>query len=246
MLLWYSQEARAYALLGALCAISLLYCVRALRSGGRSDARHRPLGGRFGAGAGDALLRRFPARGRDQPGCCGAGAGGDLPGPRHSRTGGAPLALLAYHQMSYAHANGSATSPSATGSGKPRRPSSRRDRRHHRLAPTGRCCRRAAGARSRRPRGAGRLARHRERAPCRGTPAGGLAAAAIGIPLALAIAAPAARTTCSPATAAGALVPLLLAVAIGLTADRPSPRGGTRRRPARLLVPGSASGRASP
>jgi hypothetical protein len=37
MLLWYSQEARAYALLVLLCAVSLLYCVRALRSGGRRD-----------------------------------------------------------------------------------------------------------------------------------------------------------------------------------------------------------------
>ncbi len=37
MLLWYSQEARAYALLALLCAISLLYCVRALRRGARRD-----------------------------------------------------------------------------------------------------------------------------------------------------------------------------------------------------------------
>jgi mannosyltransferase len=37
MLLWYSQEARAYALLALLCAISLLYCVRAQRSGRRRD-----------------------------------------------------------------------------------------------------------------------------------------------------------------------------------------------------------------
>src|SRR3954449_9425864 len=33
MLIWYSQEARAYALLAFFCALSLLYCVRALRSG---------------------------------------------------------------------------------------------------------------------------------------------------------------------------------------------------------------------
>ena len=32
MLLWYSQEARAYALLGFFCALSLLYCVRALQT----------------------------------------------------------------------------------------------------------------------------------------------------------------------------------------------------------------------
>lgn len=37
MLLWYSQEARAYALFALLCAISLLYCVRALRGGRRRD-----------------------------------------------------------------------------------------------------------------------------------------------------------------------------------------------------------------
>jgi uncharacterized membrane protein len=37
MLLWYSQEARAYSLLALLCAISLLYCVRALRHGRRRD-----------------------------------------------------------------------------------------------------------------------------------------------------------------------------------------------------------------
>jgi mannosyltransferase len=37
MLLWYSQEARAYALLVLLCALSLLYCVRALRAGRPRD-----------------------------------------------------------------------------------------------------------------------------------------------------------------------------------------------------------------
>jgi len=37
MLLWYSQEARAYSLLVALCAVSLLYCVRALQGGERRD-----------------------------------------------------------------------------------------------------------------------------------------------------------------------------------------------------------------
>jgi mannosyltransferase len=37
MLLWYSQEARAYALLVLLCSISLLYCVRARRHGGRRN-----------------------------------------------------------------------------------------------------------------------------------------------------------------------------------------------------------------
>jgi uncharacterized membrane protein len=37
MLLWYSQEARAYALLVLLCAVSLLYCVRAMQRGERRD-----------------------------------------------------------------------------------------------------------------------------------------------------------------------------------------------------------------
>ncbi|MGE5408368.1 MAG: glycosyltransferase family 39 protein [Syntrophothermus sp.] len=37
MLLWYSQEARAYALLTLLCALSLLFCFRALRHGRRAD-----------------------------------------------------------------------------------------------------------------------------------------------------------------------------------------------------------------
>jgi mannosyltransferase len=39
MLVWYSQEARAYALLGFFCALSLLYCVRALRDGERRDEK---------------------------------------------------------------------------------------------------------------------------------------------------------------------------------------------------------------
>lgn len=38
MLLWYSQEARAYALVVLLGAVSLLYCARLLRGGRRADA----------------------------------------------------------------------------------------------------------------------------------------------------------------------------------------------------------------
>src|SRR6201986_3366219 len=37
MLLWYSQEARAYALMALFCAFSLYYCVRALRGSERRD-----------------------------------------------------------------------------------------------------------------------------------------------------------------------------------------------------------------
>lgn len=41
MLLWYSQEARAYALMAFFCALSLLYCVRALRGGERDGKRDK-------------------------------------------------------------------------------------------------------------------------------------------------------------------------------------------------------------
>jgi uncharacterized membrane protein len=37
MLLWYSQEARSYSLFALLCAVSLFFCVRALRRGRRRD-----------------------------------------------------------------------------------------------------------------------------------------------------------------------------------------------------------------
>jgi uncharacterized membrane protein len=44
MLIWYSQEARAYAMLAFFCALSLLYCVRALRVGeGAGDRAKRDL-----------------------------------------------------------------------------------------------------------------------------------------------------------------------------------------------------------
>jgi uncharacterized membrane protein len=42
MLIWYSQEARAYALLVFFCALALLYCVRALRVGEGADPPARP------------------------------------------------------------------------------------------------------------------------------------------------------------------------------------------------------------
>src|SRR4051812_5145859 len=51
MLIWYSQEARAYALLAFFCALSLLYCVRALRDGDeeKRDKRNFVLWGVFSA-----------------------------------------------------------------------------------------------------------------------------------------------------------------------------------------------------
>jgi mannosyltransferase len=101
MLLWYSQEARAYSLLALLCALSLLYCVRALRGGQRNDV---VLWGAFSALALAThyfavfplvaevllLLRR---RGRLV-----------LPGLGVIALAALMLAPLAIHQMSYGHA----------------------------------------------------------------------------------------------------------------------------------------------
>lgn len=105
MLLWYSQEARAYSLLALFCALSLLFCVRALEAG-RDDGGKRDLvlWGVFSALALAThyfavfpllaeiglLLRR---RGRAAwPGLWIVGVAAAL------------LAPLAYHQMSYGHA----------------------------------------------------------------------------------------------------------------------------------------------
>ena len=81
LLLWYSQEARAYALLGLFCALSLLYCVRALQGEGGEDPPE---------GEVLLLLRR---RGRAA-----------LSGLWILALAALALAPLAYHQMSYGHA----------------------------------------------------------------------------------------------------------------------------------------------
>ncbi|MFL5898567.1 MAG: glycosyltransferase family 39 protein [Solirubrobacterales bacterium] len=49
MLLWYSQEARAYALLALFCAVSLYYCVRALQEERPHARRNLVLWGVFSA-----------------------------------------------------------------------------------------------------------------------------------------------------------------------------------------------------
>jgi uncharacterized membrane protein len=101
MLLWYSQEARAYALLVLLCTLSLLYCVRALRRGGR---RESVLWGIFsGLALATHYFAIFPIaveaawllwrRGRTS-----------LVGLWVVAAFGLVLAPLAYHQMSLAHA----------------------------------------------------------------------------------------------------------------------------------------------
>jgi 4-amino-4-deoxy-L-arabinose transferase-like glycosyltransferase len=101
MLLWYSQEARAYALLVLLCAVSLLYCLRALRSGDRRDFVL------WGVAAGLALASHYFAvfavaveaiwllrrRGRES-----------FPGLGIVALFALALAPLAIHQMSYGHA----------------------------------------------------------------------------------------------------------------------------------------------
>jgi mannosyltransferase len=101
MLLWYSQEARAYALLVLLGAVSLLYCVRALRSGSRRDFVL------WGVASGLALATHYFAvfailaealwllrrRGRE----C-------TPGLGIISLFGLALAPLAIHQMSFGHA----------------------------------------------------------------------------------------------------------------------------------------------
>jgi mannosyltransferase len=103
MLLWYSQEARAYSLLCLFCALSLLYCVRAIdrERGGKRDF---VLWGAFSAlGLATHYFAVFPLiaevvllwrrRGRAM-----------LPGLWIVGLTAALLAPLAYHQMSYGHA----------------------------------------------------------------------------------------------------------------------------------------------
>ncbi|HXQ89537.1 MAG TPA: glycosyltransferase family 39 protein [Solirubrobacterales bacterium] len=103
MLLWYSQEARAYALLILFCALALLFCVRALGRE-REGRRDLVLWGVFSALAlATHYFAVFPLiaevvllwrrRGRAiAPGLWIVGLAAAL------------LAPLAYHQMSYGHA----------------------------------------------------------------------------------------------------------------------------------------------
>ena len=64
VLVWYSQDARAYALLVLLSAAALFFFLRA-RSGSASDLGL--VGGLLGAGAGDPLLRLLPVGDRGGP-----------------------------------------------------------------------------------------------------------------------------------------------------------------------------------
>lgn len=104
MLLWYSQEARAYALFVLLTALSLLYFVRALDRGRRRDSIAWGIASALALGthyfavfpiAVEALwlLRR---RGRE--------TGGAFPGIWIIAVAGLLLAPLLVHQASFAHA----------------------------------------------------------------------------------------------------------------------------------------------
>jgi mannosyltransferase len=101
MLLWYSQEGRAYALLVLLCAVSLLYCTRAMSGGARRDFAL------WGVASGLALATHYFAifpiaieaiwllrRQRRA----------SLPGLGIIALFGLALAPLAIHQMSFGHA----------------------------------------------------------------------------------------------------------------------------------------------
>ncbi|HEU5253484.1 MAG TPA: glycosyltransferase family 39 protein [Solirubrobacterales bacterium] len=105
MLLWYSQEARAYALLALFCALSLLFCVRAMQAD-RDDEGKRDfvLWGVFSALAlATHYFAVFPLLAEIL-----------LLARRRGRAiwrglwivalAAALLAPLAYHQMSYGHA----------------------------------------------------------------------------------------------------------------------------------------------
>lgn len=101
MLLWYAQEARAYALVVLLGAVSLLYCARLLRGGRRADA----VG--WGVASGLALATHYFALFPVAAEACAL----LWRRRRESRVGmaivaafGLALAPLALRQMSYGHA----------------------------------------------------------------------------------------------------------------------------------------------
>jgi 4-amino-4-deoxy-L-arabinose transferase-like glycosyltransferase len=212
MLLWYSQEARAYALLVLFCSLSLLYCIRALRHGRRRDFTAWGIVSALALGthyfalfvvAAEVvlLLRR---RGRDS-----------LQGLWIVALAGALLAPLAIHQMSYGHAEWignfslghriwEAAATFVTGEtsdiiGRPERPELA-------LAPLVLCIAGLALAALRGDRDERRAA---------AVPLS-VGAAAIAIPVGLAVAA-SSKDYVLARNLIPALVPLLVAVAIGLT-----------------------------
>lgn len=104
MLLWYSQEARAYSLLCFFCALALLYCVRAMDRE-RGQTRDLVL---WGVLSGLALATHyfavFPLVAEVVLLWRRRGGRAILPGLSIVALALALLAPLAYHQMSYGHA----------------------------------------------------------------------------------------------------------------------------------------------
>jgi mannosyltransferase len=101
MLLWYSQEARAYALFVLLCAVSLLYCVRALRRGQRQDVVL------WGVASGLALATHYFAvfaLAAEAVWLLRRRGAASVPGLGILAVFGLALAPLAVHQMSLGHA----------------------------------------------------------------------------------------------------------------------------------------------
>ena len=84
MLIWYSQEARSYALLVFFGALALFFFVRALDTGRGRDLAG--LGAGLGAGALQSLLRRL--RGRDRGALAAGGAAVALAGRAAGARGG--------------------------------------------------------------------------------------------------------------------------------------------------------------
>ena len=119
MLLWYSQEARAYALLGLFCAA----LAALLRPGAASAAARRDfvlLGRLLGARPGDPLLRRLPARRRGVLLLRAAAAARSAAGLWIVGLAGARCwRRWRSTRCPTGTPNGSASSASATGSGRP-------------------------------------------------------------------------------------------------------------------------------
>ena len=111
VLIWFSQDARAYALVFLLTALSFLFFARARRSG--AQAGPRLVGGLLGAGDRHPLLRRL--RGRAGGGAAAAlgRATGGAPAWRSPRSLAAAALLLpiALRQAENAHAGWIAEQP---------------------------------------------------------------------------------------------------------------------------------------
>jgi 4-amino-4-deoxy-L-arabinose transferase-like glycosyltransferase len=102
MLLWYSQEARAYALLVLFCAVSLLFTLRAMRGGARRD--YVWWGIFSGLAVATHYFAIFPIVAEIFLLCRRRGRA-SWPGLAILAAACAALAPLAHHQMSIGHAD---------------------------------------------------------------------------------------------------------------------------------------------